>query len=71
MSTQDAELVRSGGKRFLFWQETEPSYRSNLCLGVEGWLEAEHTRFLANARRQCHSGRRFVQQGADHRQFLQ
>ena len=64
-------------KRLLFCQETptlEPSYRSNLChrlLGVGGWLEAEHTRFLANARRQCHYGRRFVQQGADHRQFLQ
>ena len=43
----------------------------NLChhlFDVGGGLEAEHTRFLANARRQCHSGWRFVQQGADHRQ---
>ena len=29
----------------------------------------QHTSFLASARRQCHSGRRFAQQGADHRQF--
>ena len=67
MSTHDAEFVKSRGKKALnFGQRPptlEPSYRSNLChhlLGVGGWLEAEHTRFLANARRQCHSGRRFV-----------
>ena len=55
-------------------QTLEPSCRPNLChhlVGVGGGLEAEYTRFLVSARRQCFSGWRFVQQGADHRQFLQ
>ena len=54
-------------------QTLEPSYRPILChhlFGVGGGLEAEYTRLLASARRQCYSGWRFVQQGADHRQFL-
>ena len=45
-------------------QTLEPSYRPNLChhlLGVGGGLEAEHTRILANAGRQCYSGWRFVE----------
>ena len=78
MSAQGAEFVRSGGKKGYLSgkrpQKMEPSDRPNLChhlLGVGGGLEAEHTRFLASARRKCHSGLRFVQQGADHRQFLQ
>ena len=51
-------------KRLPLWQETTRRWN-------QACLEAEHTRSLANARRQCHSGRRFVLQGADHRQFLQ
>ena len=38
---------------------------------VLGYVVLEHTRFLANARRRCDSGWRFVQQGPDHRLFLQ
>ena len=72
-----SESVRSAGKGSHFGkrpQTLEPSCRPNLChhlLGVGGGLEAERTRFLANARRQCYSGWRFVHQGADHRQLLQ
>ena len=56
MSTQGAEFVRSCGKGSHFGKRPptlEPSNRSNLChhlLGVGAGLEAEETRFLADAR---------------------
>ena len=59
------KVVRKKGSHFGKRHQTlEPSYRSNLChhlLGVGGGLEAEHTRFLANASRQmarCSTRRR-------------
>ena len=55
-------------------QTMEPSDRSNLChylFSLGSGLESEHTRFLASARSQCYSGWSSVQQGADHRKFLQ
>ena len=77
MSTQDAESADFGGKRPHVGRKSpslESGYGTYLChhlLGVGRWMEAELTRFLAVTGWQCHSGRRLVLQGADHRQFLQ
>ena len=57
MSAQGAESVRSGEKGYLSGkrpQKMEPSDRPDLChhlFSIESGLEAEHTRFLASARR--------------------
>ena len=78
MSTQDAESAKFGGKRPPMlasnprrWNQANRTYLGHHLLGVGSWMEAELIGFLADTGWQCHSGLRFVQQGADHRQFLQ
>ena len=74
MSAQGAEFVRSGGERLPLWQKTTEDgtkrQAQSLPLSVESWKRAG-IRALASARSQCYSGWRSVQQGADHRKFLQ
>ena len=73
----DAESADFGGKGpHVGWKSPslESGYGTYLrhhLLGVGSRMEAELTRFLAVTGWQRHSGRRLVQQGADHRQFLQ
>ena len=75
--TRDAESADFGGKSPCVGRKSpslESGHGTYLChqlLGVGSRMEAELTRFLAVTGWKRHSGRRRVQQGADHRQFLQ
>ena len=78
MSTQDAESAKFGRKKHPMlasnphrWNQATGTYLCHHLLGVGSRMEAELTGFLADTGWQCHFGGRFVQQGADHRKFLQ
>ena len=77
MSAQGAEFVRHGEKSSLSGkipQKMEPSDRPNLChylFSLGSGLEAEHTRFWQAPEASATLGWSSVQQGADHRKFLQ